>query len=169
MGLSCSVGGARGTFEPSRAAEVARLIDRAFGPDGDWDGTQHRDFGTIDPDAWVALGSRAGRELGGDEVPNLLLLATAANSGPGVYLPGHINPVELTSSPFGSLRCASLTGLRSELFTLADRWGLPVDDDALAARLDQDATTPEDQAFARITLAANEAMRLDCPLWLVKG
>ena len=75
----------------------------------------------------------------------------------------------------GRLRCASLPGLRRELFSLADRWELPVDDHALEEILrggeDPDdgpvADAPEVLAFARLTLAANEAMRRDCPLWLM--
>ena len=38
MGLSFTVGGARGTFEERFADEVAGLLDNAFGAEGDWEG-----------------------------------------------------------------------------------------------------------------------------------
>ena len=73
------------------------------------------------------------------------------------------------------LRCASLLGLRNELAELAERWDLPLDDAGLQALL-RVARDPDDGwvadpteilTFARLALAANEAMRRDCPLWLV--
>ena len=68
-----------------------------------------------------------------------------------------------------------MLGLRNELSELAERWELPLDDDGLHDLLrvahDPDdgwvAEPPEVMTFARLTLAANEAMRRDCPLWLV--
>ena len=71
--------------------------------------------------------------------------------------------------------CASLPGLRNELNELAVRWELPVDDHGLREVLriahDPDdgcvADCPEILTFARLALAANEAVRRDCPLWLV--
>ncbi len=75
----------------------------------------------------------------------------------------------------GPLRCASLHGLRGELEELAARWDLPLDDEALLDLLrvhnDPDdgfvADAPEVVSFALLALAANEAVRRDCPLWLV--
>jgi hypothetical protein len=73
------------------------------------------------------------------------------------------------------LHCASLPGLRTELAELAERWELPLDDEGLQELLqvsnDPDdgfvADSPEVLAFARLALAANEATRRDCPLWVV--
>ena len=67
------------------------------------------------------------------------------------------------------------SGLRHELAELAERWELPMDDEGLHELLrvatDPDdgwvAEPPEVMTFARLALAANEAMRRDCPLWLV--
>ena len=74
-----------------------------------------------------------------------------------------------------ALKCASLPGLRNELFELAQQWDLPLDDDGLKELLrvahDPDdgcvVDAPEVLTFARLALAANEAVRRDCPLWLV--
>jgi len=95
--------------------------------------------------------------------------------GRGVYLPTHVRAVSLPLSQGQPLRCASLPGLRRELAELAERWELPLDDDALRDVLNvgQDpddgwvADAPEILTFARLVLAANEAVRRDCPLWLL--
>ena len=58
-------------------------------------------------------------------------------------------------------------GFRNELAELAERWELPLDDDGLADLLriarDPDdgwvADPPEILTFARLAMAANEAMR----------
>jgi len=105
-------------------------------------------------------------------VPNLLALG---EEGRGVYLPTHVRAVSLPLSAGSTLRCASLPGLRDELAELAGHWDLPLDDVALKALLrvecDPDdgfvADSPEILAFARLALAANEAVRRDCPLWVV--
>ena len=91
--------------------------------------------------------------------------------------PRSVQAVALPLSAGGPLNCASLLGLRNELSELAERWDLPLDDDGLHDLLrvahDPDdgwvAEPPEVLTFARLTLAANEAMRRDCPLWLVGG
>ncbi len=65
--------------------------------------------------------------------------------------------------------------LRTELSQLARRWELPLDDqgllDLLEVAQDPDdgwvAESPEILTYARLALAANEAVRRDCPLWLV--
>ena len=171
MGLNCTVGGARGMFEGRFATEVAGVLDSAFGAEGDWEGTAPRPFGELEGASWADLQARASEELGLDEVPNLLALDP---EGRGVYLPTHVRAVSLPTSA-GHLRCASLPGLRRELAALAERWELPEDDDGLTAILrvsaDPDdgfvADAPEVLAFARLALAANEAARRDCPLWLV--
>ena len=83
--------------------------------------------------------------------------------------------VSLPLSAGQALRCASLPGLRRELAELAERWDLPLDDEGLEDLLrvyrDPDdgwvADAPEVMSFARLALAANEAVRRDCPLWLV--
>jgi hypothetical protein len=172
MGLSFTVGGARGTFEEGFANEVAGVLDHAFGAEGDWEGVPPRHFGELDAPGWADLQRRALQELGADAIPNLLALG---DEGRGVYLPATLRAVSLPLSHGSALRCASLPGLRSELAELAARWELPLDDqglnDLLRVYHDPDdglvADAPEILVFARLALAANEAVRKDCPLWLV--
>lgn len=172
MGLTCKVGGARDTFGGDLAAEVAGLLDSAFGDEGDWEGFAPRDYGTMVADSLTLLQARAAAELGASEVPNLLAMGP---EGRGVYLPAHVRAVSLPLSAGGPLRCASLPGLRTELAALAEHWDLPIDDEPLAdlLRVSLDgpdgfvADDPEVMAYARLALAANEAVRRDCPLWLV--
>ena len=84
-------------------------------------------------------------------------------------------PSRCRSRPGAPLSCASLPGLRTELALLAERWELPLDDEGLTELLnvacDPDdgfvADAPEILTFARLALASNEAVRRDCPLWLV--
>lgn len=170
MGLLCNVGGARELLGGRLGEEVADTLGMTFG-EGDWDGEEPCRFGEMDSQNWSEFRDRAAEELGPDEVPNLLTLGGA---GRAVYLPSNVRPMTLSSSD-GPLSCASLPGLRRELFDLADRWELPVDDHALEEILrgaeDPDdgpvVDAPEVMAFARLMLAANEAMRRDCPLWLM--
>lgn len=172
MGLTCTVGGARGTFQGTFASEVAGVLDHAFGAEGDWEGSAPLQFGELPAGTWAYLQERARAELGVDSVPNLLAMD---DRGRGVYLPAFVQAVSLPLSAGGPLRCASLPGLRRELAELAERWDIPVDDEALLdiLRVDQDpddgfvADAPEVLALARLALAANEAVRRDCPLWLV--
>jgi hypothetical protein len=172
MGLTCTVGGARGTFEDRFADEVAGVLDHAFGAEGDWEGVAPRHFGELIGTGWTELQERALSELGPDTIPNLLALG---EEGRGVYLPAHVQTVTLPLSAGSPLRCASLPGLRQELSELAERWELPLDDqgllDILQVSRDPDdgwvADAPEILTFARLALAANEAVRRDCPLWLV--
>ena len=172
MALSFTVGGARGTFDPKVADEVAGVLDHAFGAEGDWEGVPPRHFGELAESGWVDLRRRAVEELGADALPNLLAFG---DDGHGVYLPAHVRAVSLPLPKGAALRCASLPGLRSELSDLAARWELPLDDDGLRDVLnvsrDPDdgwvADAPEVAGFARLALAANEAVRRDCPLWLV--
>lgn len=173
MALTCTVGGAKATFEAGYADEVAALLDQAFGAEGDWEGASPRQFGALDGSWWADLQERAAAELGAESIPNLLAM------GPdeaGVYLPAQVQPASLPLSSGGPLRCASLPGLRAELAELANRWGLPREDggllDLLRIANDPDdgpvADAPEVVTFARLALAANEAVRRDCPLWLVR-
>lgn len=172
MGLTFTVGGAKATFEDRFATEVAGVLDHAFGAEGDWEGVPPRHFGELVGTSWQELQARAVAELGADSVPNLLALGPA---GRGVYLPTHVQAISLPLSAGGPLRCASLPGLRRELSDLADRWGLPLADrallDLLTIHRDPDdgwvSDSPEILTFARLALAANEAVRRDCPLWLV--
>jgi len=172
VGLSFTVGGAKGTFEGRFAVEVAGVLDNAFGAEGDWEGVPPRHFGELVDSGWVELQERASAELGADAVPNLLALGA---EGRGVYLPTHVRAVSLPLSAGAPLRCASLPGLRTELTELAGRWELTLDDQALQDLLqvsrDPDdgwvADAPEILTFARLALAANEALRRDCPLWVV--
>lgn len=171
MGLNCTVGGARDMFEGRFATEVAGVLDQAFGAEGDWEGAAPRQFGAMEGATWAVFQERAADEMGPDEIPNLLALDAL---GRGVYLPANVRAVTLPLSA-GNLRCASLPGLRRELFALAEVWELPIEDEGLEAILcignDPDdgfvADAPEVLAFARLALAANEAARRDCPLWLV--
>jgi hypothetical protein len=172
MALSFTVGGARETFDPAYADEVAGLLDQAFGAEGEWEGIAPVHYGEQADSGWAELQRRAEAELGADGVPNLLAIDA---EGGGVYLPAHVQAVSLPLSGGPPLRCASLPGLRNELAQLAERWELPVDDEGLIALLNvaQDpddgmvADGPEVLTFARLALASNEAVRRDCPLWLV--
>jgi hypothetical protein len=172
MALSFTVGGARGTFDDPFAEEVAGVLDHAFGGEGEWEDTPPLHYGELADTGWSDLQRRAIEELGADLLPNLTALG---DKGRGVYLPAHLQAVSFPLSAGGPLRCASLLGLRNELAELAERWVLPLDDDGLAALLriarDPDdgwvADPPEILTFARLAMAANEAMRRDCPLWLV--
>jgi hypothetical protein len=172
MTLSVAIGGAKGNFENLVGLEVASVIDRAFGAEGEWEGVATRRFGELPPDELSGLCLRATEELGAEAVSNLL---SVLGEGTGVFLPAHVRAVTLPLSVGGPLRCASLPGLRDELAALAVRWELPLDDAALLdlLRVAEDpvdgpvAEPPEVLTFARLSLAANEAVRRDCPLWLL--
>lgn len=171
MSLSFLVGGTQGTFEERLAREVAGVLDNAFGAEGDWEGSPPRSYGETLASGWADLQARAACELGSHTIPNLLALASDAQ---GVYLPTSVRAVCLPLQR-GLLNCASLTGLRRELETLAEHWDLPSDDSGLERILqtsvDPDdgpvADAPEILTFALLALAANEATRRGCPLWLV--
>ncbi len=170
MGLLCNIGGARGLFDGRIGDEVAGVLGQAFG-DGDWDDAEPGRYGELGEADWIEFRDRAADDLGADDVPNLLALS---GEGRAVYLPSNVCAMTLPTSA-GQICCASLPGLRRELFALAERWQLPLDDPSLEAILrgadDPDdgpmADAPEVLAFARLALAANEAMRRDCPLWLM--
>jgi hypothetical protein len=174
MALSFTVGGARGTFDDSFAEEVAGVLDHAFGAEGEWEGSPPLHYGELADTGWSLLQRRAIEELGAEAIPNLSALGEQER---GVYLPAQVQAVSLPLSAGGPLNCASLLGLRNELSELAERWDLPLDDEGLHDLLrvahDPDdgwvAEPPEVMTFARLTLAANEAIRRDCPLWLVGG
>ena len=170
MALSFTVGSAKATFEGPYAHEVAGVLDNAFGAEGEWEGVAPRCFGEVCSAGWTDLRRRAIAELGEDGVPNLLAVLGEAR---GVYLPTHVRAVSLPLSRGKTLVCGSLPGLRTELAELAERWDLSLKDEHLQSLLpDPDdagglADAPEIAAFARLALAANEAVRRDCPLWLV--
>jgi hypothetical protein len=172
MALSFTVGGARGTFDGRYADEVADVLDNAFGAEGEWEGSPPLHYGEQADVGWSELQRRAIEELGAEAIPNLTALG---EEGRGVYLPAQLQAISFPLSAGGTLRCASLLGLRHELADLAERWELPMDDDGLHELLrvahDPDdgwvSEPPEVMTFARLTLAANEALRRDCPLWLV--
>jgi hypothetical protein len=147
---------------------MAGLIDQTFGSEGDWELAESKGFGDLEPSAWRELRSRALGTLGRDQLANLLVLG---EEGRCVFLPAQVHSMTLPLSTGCRLRCASLPGLRRELAELAAAWDLPLDDDALRGMLESDgslalADPPEVLAFARLALAANEAVRRDCPLWL---
>jgi hypothetical protein len=172
MALTFTVGGARGTFNDQFAEEVAGVLDNAFGAEGEWETTTPVHYGELADTGWSELQRRAIEELGDETLPNL---AALSHEGRGVYVPAQVQAISLPLSAGGPLKCASLHGLRNELAELAERWELPLDDDGLEALLDVAhdpddgwvADPPEILTFARLALAANEAMRRDCPLWLV--
>jgi hypothetical protein len=172
MTLSCKVGGARETFEARYGTEVAGALDSAFGAEDEWEGATPIGFGDLTASSWEEFQDRAVAELGADALPNLLAIDEREG---GAYVPGHVRAITLTLPSGRQLRCASLPGLRRELTTLAESWDLPQDDEGLAdvLRIAQDgndgfvADLPEVLTFARLALAANEAVRKDCPLWLV--
>jgi hypothetical protein len=172
MAVSFTVGGARGIFADSFAEEVAGVLDNAFGAEGDWEGDTVLHYGELADCGWSELQRRACEELGRDTIPNLTALG---EEGRGVYLPANVQTASFPLSAGGALKCASLPGLRNELTELAERWELPLDDQGLEEllRVAHDpvdgcvADAPEILTFARLALAANEAVRRDCPLWLV--
>ena len=172
MALSFTVGGARGTFEDRFATEVAGVLENTFGAEGDWEGVAPRHFGEVAGNGWSDLQRCAVEELGAGAVPNLLALD---EHGRGAYLPAQVNAIALPMSQGRPLCCASLPGLRDELAALAACWGLPLDDDGLRTLLavyrdpvdGPVGDALEVYSFARLALAANEAVRRDCPLWLV--
>jgi len=168
MALSCTVGGARGIFEGGVATEVACTLDRTFGFEGGWELAESHPFGALAGDGWNVLRERGVAALSTEELPNLLALG---ETGRAVYLPTHVQAMSLQLSAGSPLRCASLPGLCRELAALADDWDVPRDDESLQAILRESdegtvADAPEILAFARLSLAANEAVRRDCPLWL---
>src|SRR5208337_3022918 len=72
MALSFTVGGARDTFEPRFAAEVAELLDNAFGAEGEWERSTALHYGEQADWGWAELQRRAADKLGPTAVPNLL-------------------------------------------------------------------------------------------------
>jgi hypothetical protein len=172
MSLTFTVGGARDSLEPRFAAEVAELLDNAFGAESQWERSTALHYGEQADWGWSELQRRATDELGTTAVPNLL--AIGAEQG-GVFLPAYVQTVSLPLSAGSPLKCASLHGLRNELADLAHCWELPLEDHGLEqlldVALDPDdgwvAEAPEILTFARLALASNEAARRDCPLWLV--
>ena len=170
--LSVSIGGARETFDERVGVEVADVLDRAFGAEREWEGVAARRFGELAPECLTELHRRALEDLGEATAPGL---AATIGPGTGVFLPAQLRSVTLPMSVGGPLRCASLPALRDELAALAVTWDLPLDDEALfeLLRVFDDpedgpiAEFPEVVTYALLTLAANEAVRRDCPLWLI--
>ncbi len=171
MAFAFTVGGTNGTFDSSLAQELASVLDHAFGAEGDWEGSPPCRFGEVNAPNWTRLQSAATEALGIDFIPNLLALGGCTR---GVYVPSHVQVVSLPISA-GMLACASLPGLRRELAELAAQWEVALDDESLRALLADEnasgdvalANPPEIVTFALLALAANEAVRRDCPLWVV--
>lgn len=164
MALSFAVGGARGAFEETFADEVAGVLDHAYGCEGDWERAPIDSLGELTTAGWSRLVGRAIHELGADLATNLTALR---DGGRGVFLPAHVQAASFPLSVGEALRCASLPGLRTELAELAGRWQLPLDDQGLRGLITQEPADDETESFARVALAANEAARRDCPLWLI--
>ncbi len=167
MNVSVTVGGARATFSEAFAQEVVGVLDRAFGAEGEWESAGTSRFGDLnDAEDWAKFQKRAISTLGRDEVANILALG---EEGRGVFLPAHVRAISFKLSTGQTLRCASLPGLRRELANLADEWFLPLDDEGLSKVLEfaRETDEPAVATYARLALASNEAVRRDCPLWLV--
>lgn len=174
MMFTCKVGGARKAFAEPHSAAISCALDNAFGPDQNWEEAASREFGEMAESGLVKLQDLAIKELGVESVTNLLAMGS---DGRCVYLPAYVRTISLPFAAGKSLRCASLPGLRRELGELAARQGFPIDDDSLRDLLngvedsDDQFSAPVSgvAAYARLALAANEAVRKDCPLWLVGG
>ena len=59
MALSFTVGGARDTFEPRFAAEVAEVLDNAFGAESEWERSTALHYGEQADWGWAELQRRA--------------------------------------------------------------------------------------------------------------
>ncbi len=164
MALSFAVGGARGAFEETFADEVTGVLDHAYGCECDWERAPIASLGELTTAGWERMVGRAIRDLGSDRTTNLTALR---DSGRGVFLPAHVQAASFPLSAGEALQCASLPGLRNELADLAECWRLPLDDHGLRALIAEGQGDEEAESFALITLAANEAARRDCPLWLI--
>ena len=68
----------------------------------------------------VGASAASHRRLGAEAIPNLTALG---EEGRGVYLPAQLQAISFPLSAGGTLRCASLLGLRHELADLAERLG----------------------------------------------
>ena len=125
----------------------------------------------------LALKRKAAETLGENAIPNLMAIGEEVCV---VYLPvnlqlEHLQEVSKRLLSYIPIQFKSLPGLRSELAKLAEAWELPLDkDDSLeipAIRQDSGdgwvVDPPEILTFARLALAANEAVRRDCQLRLV--
>lgn len=174
MKLRCKVGGARNTFPEPHSAAISSALDNAFGPDQNWEDAASREFGEMSESGIGKLQELASATLGIESIANL---SAMGSDGRCVYLPAYVRAINLSFAAGKSLRCASLPGLRRELSDLAARQGLPIDDESLRDLLEEAQTSDENYscppseiaAYARLALAANEAVRKDCPLWLVGG
>src|SRR5208282_6916629 len=69
MALSFTVGGARDTFEPRFAAEVAELLDNAFGAEREWERSTALHYGEQADWGWAELQRRAADELSQQQFP----------------------------------------------------------------------------------------------------
>ncbi len=164
MALSFAVGGARGAFEETFADEVTGVLDHAYGCECDWERAPIDTLGELTTAGWSRLVGLAIVALGADMTTNLTALR---DGGRGVFLPAHVQAASFPLSAGEALRCASLPGLRTELAELAERWRLPLDEPGLRELIEAGDGDGEHEIFARVALAANEAARRDCPLWLI--
>ena len=177
MSLTCKVGGARSSFDADLGGAVADALDHAFGSEPEWETSDGPvGFGDFDGPALAEFQERAAAELGPDRVPDLLAIEPERG---GAYLPQQVRAVSIPLPAGANLQCASLLGLRRELRDLAEHWGLVDLEEgelqelasglgavgSISERIGIDAI--DLISYARFTLAANEATRRGCPLWLV--
>ena len=131
-----------------------------------------RRFGELTPDCLADLRRGPPRSWGRRAVPNLSAIVGEGTRRPPPGARPLRHPAAVRRRP-APLRQPA--GPPRELSALADCWDLPQDD----ARLTRAAPrrrrprrrprrrAPEVLTFARLALAANEAVRRDCPLWLL--
>jgi len=168
MIFTVAIGGARDTFPADLGDEVAGLIDQAFGSEGEWEGVPGQRFSAVEAECLTELRNRAVQALGADEIPHLFALFA---DEPSAFLPAHVQPMVFHLSQGAPLHCASLPGLRDEFEMLSKAWGVPLDDDGLNRLLEDSGERCAEEiralsGFAKLAIAANEAVRRDCPLWL---
>lgn len=165
MGLQFCVGSPADVFEEEYASLVASKLqletaagEPYYSSELGWSG-------------WELLQERALELLDEDGIPNLL----AMPAWKGCYLPNAttVSSVEVDGDD-DPLAVASLTGLQRELKALAEVWQKPTDQETLrklAAHYNEDEYVDDDmdvQTYVQLSLAADEALRRQAVLWVVK-
>ena len=174
MGLSFTVGGTQGTFEERFANEVAgRARQRLRRRGGLGRGRPRATSASSPGPAGPTSSAGPSRSSGDDAVPNLLALGEEgrgrlpARARPG-RLAAALGRARRSAAPACPASAASWPSWPSAGTCRSTTTG---SQDLLQVHRDPDdgwvADAPEILAFARLALAANEAVRRDCPLWLV--